>query len=117
MGECQVLSVLFSKSRMLCGLSIAITALTGPAVPFSTDNSNSWLPLLGGRGLVYNGNYGALSTNASSPLPVPLQSNATQIAAFAQQQIDGIVASMAFEGNCSKVLTSCHYSKISILPP
>src|SRR5579859_5158031 len=101
---------------MLFVIIFAIAALTGPANSFSTDNSNSSLPLRGGPGLVYNGNYGVPSINASSPLPVPLQFNPTQIATFAQQQIDGIIASSAFEGNCSKVLSS-RYSKISVLPP
>jgi hypothetical protein len=84
-------------------LSIAvITGLASAVGAYSTNNANATLPLRGGPQLVYAGQYGVPPLNASSPQPVPLTFNATQIRSFAEQQIDGIIASTAFEGNCSK---------------
>jgi sphingomyelin phosphodiesterase len=82
---------------------------------YSTDNSNPSLPLRGGPDLVYAGNYGVPSVNTSSPLPEPLTFNAAQIGAFAQEQIDGIIASTAFEGNCSKCIASLEVVKFLAL--
>jgi sphingomyelin phosphodiesterase len=90
-----------------------VTAST--VASYSTDNSNSSLPLRGGPDLVYAGNYGVPSVNASSPLPEPLTFTATQIGAFAQEQIDGIIASTAFEGNCSKCIASLEVVKFLAL--
>ena len=84
-------------------LSFVVGALICPVITFSTNNANSSLPLRGGPDLVYAGNYGVPSVNTSSPIPEPLTFSATQIATFPQQQIDGIIVSTAFEGNCSKV--------------
>ena len=97
---------ILTSLRMLLVLLLAVLRLIRPAHSYSTDNANSSLPLRGGPQLAYAGNYGLPSINASSPLPEPLQFNATQIAALGQQRIDGIIASSAFEGNCSKVLNS-----------
>src|SRR5271156_2102897 len=82
---------------------------------YSTNNANSSLPLRGGPDLVYAGQYGVPSVNASSPQPAPLIFNASQIALFAQQQIDGIIASTDFEGNCSKCIASVQVVKMLAL--
>jgi len=95
--------MLFVKSIFLT--SIVGAGLTRLAESFSTNNSNATLPLRGGPQLVYAGQYGVPSLNASSPQPVPLQFDPSQIRTFAEQQIDGIIASKAFEGNCSKCTT------------
>jgi len=80
-----------------------IVALWGSTLGYSTNNANSSLPLRGGPDLVYAGNYGVPSVNTSSPLPTPLVFNASQVEKFAEQQIEAIIASSSFEGNCSKV--------------
>jgi sphingomyelin phosphodiesterase len=92
-------------------IGLLLPFLTIPAVSLSTDNSNSSLPLRGGPGLVYAGNYGVPPLNSSSPLPEPLTFSADQIATFAQQQIEGVIASNAFEGNCSKCIASLEIIK------
>jgi len=96
---------------MLFGIGLPFLFLTIHVTSFSTDNSNSTLPLRGGPGLVYAGNYGVPPINSSSPLPEPLTFNADQIATFAEQQIDGVIASKAFEGNCSKCIASLEIIK------
>src|SRR5271169_1660000 len=96
-------------------LFFVLGGLLHPALSFSTDNSNSSLPLRGGPGLVYAGNYGVPPLNASSPLPEPLRFNAVQIATFAQEQIDGIIVSKAFEGNCSKCIAALEVVKFLAL--
>ena len=53
---------------------------------------------------MYAGNYDVPPLNASSPLPEPLVFDAVQVEVFAEQQIEAIIASSSFEGNCSKVL-------------
>ncbi|GAO48093.1 hypothetical protein G7K_2280-t1 [Saitoella complicata NRRL Y-17804] len=85
------------------------------SVTYSTNNSNATLPLRGGPDLVYAGNYGVPPIDASSPQPTPLQFNASQIALFAQQQIDGIITSSAFEGNCSKCIAGVTVAKFLAL--
>jgi sphingomyelin phosphodiesterase len=103
--------MLFTLSHLALGL------LIGPicAIAFSTNNTNSTLPTRGGPQLVYAGQYGVPPINATSPQPPPLQFNATQIAAFAEAQIDGIIASHAFEGNCSKCIASVEVVKFLAL--
>jgi len=81
---------------------LLLATFVSAAFAFSTNNANSSLPLRGGPQLVYAGQYGVPALNASSPQPEPLKFNAGTIATFAQQQIDGIIASTAFEGTCSK---------------
>ena len=100
---------------MFLSISFSVLAFVLQVVSYSTNNANSSLPLRGGPGLVYAGNYGVPSINQSSSLPVPLQFNPTQIAAFAQQQIEGIIASSAFEGNCSKCIASLEVVKFLAL--
>ena len=81
-----------------------VASLASVASSFSTNNSNATLPLRGGPQLVYAGQYDVPPLNSSSPQPEPLVFNATQIRAFAEDQIAGIITSKAFEGNCSKCI-------------
>jgi hypothetical protein len=99
---------------LIAFLFLGLGSIT-PAASFSTNNANSSLPLRGGPGLVYAGNYGVPPLNASSPQPEPLRFNAGQIATFAQEQIDGIIASKAFEGNCSKCIAALEVVKFLAL--
>lgn len=92
-----------------------MSVVVRPTLAFSTNNTNSSLPLRGGPGLVYAGNFGVPPLNASSPLPTPLQFSASQIGAFALQQIEGIIASNSFEGNCSKCIASIEVVKFLAL--
>jgi sphingomyelin phosphodiesterase len=92
-------------------LATLVFVLASSAAGFSTNNSNSSLPLRGGPDLVYAGQYGVPSVNASSPIPPPLVFNSSQIAAFALAQVEGIISSKAFEGNCSTLVM------ISLLTP
>jgi sphingomyelin phosphodiesterase len=100
---------------MLFAVLSCILAFGCSAASFSTNNTNSSLPLRGGPNIPYAGNYDVPSVNATSPQPVPLMFNATEIGAFAQQQIDGIIVSTAFEGNCSKCIAALEVVKFLAL--
>jgi len=95
--------------------SLLVGASLVSAQGYSTNNANSTLPLRGGPELVYAGQYGVPPLNASSPQPYPLLFNSSEIAVFAQQQVDAIIASTSFEGNCSKCIAAVEVVKMLAL--